>query len=93
MSDIDSVLISTSKGILFVFLPSLIVQKVVFGVMPNIYMIIIMVLTILVSALMIRFEKRNVKEEEITVKNGYMHTQIVLVLSVVLYVIQYLHIV
>ena len=93
MSETDSVLIATSKGILFVFLPSLIVQKAVFGTMPNIYMIIIMVLTILVSALMIRFEKRNVKEEEITVKNGYMHTQIVLVLSVVLYVIQYLHIV
>ena len=35
----------------------------------------------------------DVKEEEITIKNGYMHTQIVLVLSVVLYVIQYLHIV
>ena len=93
MSETDSVLIATSKGILFVFLPSLIVQKAVFGTMPNIYMIIIMVLTILVSALMIKFEKRNVKEEEITVKNGYMHTQIVLVLSVVLYVIQYLHIV
>ena len=42
MSEVDSVLLAFSKGLLFVFLPSLIVQKVMFNFIPDIYMIIIM---------------------------------------------------
>lgn len=93
MSEVDSVLLAFSKGLLFVFLPSLIVQKVVFNLIPDIYMIIIMGFALLLSAIMIMIEKKNVKEEEITVKNGYMHTQIVLVLSVAVYIVQYFNIV
>ena len=93
MSEVDSVLLAFSKGLIFVFLPSLIVQKVIFNFTPDIYMIIIMGFALLLSAIMIMIEKKNVKEEEITVKNGYMHTQIVLVLSVVVYIIQYFNIV
>jgi len=39
------------------------------------------------------YEKKNVKEEEISIKNGYMHTQIVFILTVLVYGIQYLNVI
>lgn len=93
LSEIDSLLLGFAKGIGFIFLPSLIVQKIIFGVMPSIYIILIMAILLLISGIMIMIEKKKVTTEEITIKNGYMHTQIVFTLSVIAYVIQYLDIV
>ena len=51
-------------------------------------MLLIMVVLLFISAVIIKIEKRNVETEEITVKNGYMHTQIVFVLSMIMYILQ-----
>lgn len=88
LSELDSIFLSFSKGLIFVFIPSLIVNKVIFGIVPGFWMLLIMVVLLFISAVIIKIEKRNVETEEITVKNGYMHTQIVFVLSMIMYILQ-----
>lgn len=92
-SEKSSLILSFIKGLGFVFLPSLAIQKAVFGTLPSGLMFAIMLVTLFLSGIMIMLEKKNVKEEEITIKNGYMHTQIVLILAVIVWGIQYFNIV
>jgi len=92
VANIDNILLAFSKGLFFIFLPSLIIQKIVFNIFPSISMIIIMVGMLLLSGFMIMVEKKNVQKEEITIQNGYMHMQIVFILSFIVYTIQYLNI-
>lgn len=92
-SEKSSLILSFIKGLGFVFLPSLAIQKAVFGILPSGLMFAIMLVTLFLSGIMIMLEKKNVKEEEITIKNGYMHTQIVLILAVIVWGIQYFNIV
>ncbi len=83
LKEIDCLVFAFLKGLGFVFLPSLIIQKIIFNSIPNILAIIMMVGFLFISSYMIMIEKRNVKKEEITIKNGYMHTQIVFLLTAV----------
>ena len=83
-SEIDSILFAISKGIGFVFIPSLIVQKLYFKEAVNVVMLIIMAIAISLSAIMIYLKKKNVKEEKITIYNGYMHMKIVLILVAII---------
>lgn len=91
-SEKSSLILAFIKGLIFVFLPSLIIQKVIFGILPSISILAVMIVTLFLSGIMIMIEKKNVKEEEITIKNGYMHTQIVLILAVIVWGIQYFNI-
>lgn len=93
ISEKKCLILSAIKGFVFVFLPSLIIQKYVFGYLPSVYMLVIMIIALFMSGLMIMLEKRKVKKEEITIKNGYMHTQIVFILTIAVYVIQYFNII
>lgn len=92
-SEKNSLILAFIKGLIFVFFPSLIIQKVIFNILPSISILAVMLVTLLLSGIMIMLEKKNVKEEEITIKNGYMHTQIVLILAVIVWGIQYFNIV
>ena len=80
-SEIDSILFAISKGIGLVFIPSLIVQKLYFKEIVNVVMLIAMAIAIILSGVMIYFRKKNVKEEEISIDNGYMHMKIVLIFT------------
>ena len=93
LSEKTSVILGFLKGLIFIFLPSLLIQKSVFGTLHSPLMIAVMIATLFISSLMIKAEKKNVKEEEITIKNGYMHTQIVLILTILVYALQYFKVV
>lgn len=77
------------KGLVFVFLPSLMIQKKVFEVVPTNSILNLMVIMIFISGIIIKIKKRNVEKEETSIRNGYMHAKIVLVLTLITYVIQY----
>lgn len=80
-SEIDCILFSICKGIGFVFIPSLIINKMVFGEMINVMMLITMILAMILSGIMIYYKKKDVKEEEIIMSNAYMQMRIALVLT------------
>ena len=88
MLEIDAICLAFSKGLIFVFVPGLIINKIIFGILPGFYMIVMMIAFLFMSAVAIAMEKRNVVTEEISVKNGYMHTQIVFILSMMIYIVQ-----
>ncbi len=92
-SGIDSILISASKGIAFIFIPSLLLQKLVFGKFISVEMMLIMVIALILSAIFICIKKKDVKNEEISINNGYMHMSIVLLLTLAISFIQYFQIV
>ena len=77
------------KGLIFVFLPSLIIQKKVFGLIHSNAMLNLMVIMIFISGIIIMLKKKNVIKEETSIKNGYMHAKIVFILTSVTYLIQY----
>jgi len=93
LSEISSLILAFVKGLVFIFTPSLIIQKMVFGSLPSTFMLLIMLLNLFASGLIIMYEKKNIKEEEISIKNGYMHMQIVFILTVLVYGIQYLNVI
>ena len=86
-------ILSFAKGLCFIFLPSLVIQNFVFHKLPSLSMIVLMVICLLASCFMIYVQKKKVKKEEISIKNGYMHTEIVLVLTAIICFIQYFNIV
>lgn len=88
MSEIDSIMFSICKGIGLLFIPSLIIQKYVFHEFIPISMLIFMIIAIILSSVLICWEKRNTKNEEISIDNGYMHMKIVLLLSLLLFGLQ-----
>ena len=84
MSEINSIILSFAKGLCFIFLPSLAIQNLVFHNLPSLQMIILMIVCLFASCLMIYIQKRKVEKEEISIKNGYMHTEIVLILTAII---------
>lgn len=88
MSEIDSIMFSICKGIGLLFIPSLIIQKYVFHEFITISMLIFMIIAIILSSVLICWEKRNIKNEEITIDNGYMHMKIVLIMTLLLFGLQ-----
>ena len=93
LSEMSSLILAFLKGLVFVFLPSLIIQQNVFGTIHSPLMIAVMIVALFISGILIKIEKRNVKEEEINIKNGYMHTQIVFILTILVYALQYFNVV
>ena len=92
-SESDSILIAISKGIAFVFIPSLIVQKIVFNEFIQINMLILMILAVVLSALFICIKKKKTDVEEISIHNGYIHTKIVFILTTIISAVQFLQLV
>ncbi len=90
LSEMDSILLSISKGAIFVYIPGLIVQKLVFGSLVHWSMLIFMFVALIASGISIYFKKKDVKEEEILTSNGYMHMKIVLYLTIIITVAQVL---
>ena len=93
LSEMSSLILAFLKGLIFVFLPSLIIQQNVFGTIYSPLMIAVMIVALFISGILIKIEKRNVKEEEINIKNGYMHAQIVFILTILVYALQYFSVV
>lgn len=90
LSEIDSILLAICKGVGFIFIPSLIVYKLVFKDTINLIMLITMVIVLFLSAIMIYIKKRNVAEEEISIDNGYMHMKIAFILTILVSGVQIL---
>lgn len=88
LSEVDSILIAISKGIGFIFIPSLIIQKVIFKEFLNIIMLLSMIVAIVLSVIIIYLKKKNINNEEISINNGHMHMKIVLTLILVISAIQ-----
>lgn len=87
-SEIKSLLLAISKGIGFIFIPSLLVYVAVFNEIPNISISICGFIALILSGIIIFIKKKNVKNEEITINNGYMHMKIVLSLTICLSIVQ-----
>ena len=92
LSEIDSILLSIAKGIGLIFIPSLIIQKLVFNEMVSFIMLITMFIAMVLSAVMIYIKKKNVKIEEISIDNGFMHMKIVFILTMVIGAVQFIQI-
>ncbi len=90
LSEIDSIFLAIAKGIIFVFLPSMIIQKLVFGEIVSLMMLLCLISAMVFSALIIFVKKKNVDKEIISIENGYMHARIVLVLTLTLCLVNYL---
>ena len=90
LSELDSALLAISKGIGFVFIPSLIIQKLIFKEITNMPMLITMVIACGLSAFMIYLKKKDVKIEETSMTNAFMQMRIVLKLTIIVSIMQYL---
>lgn len=89
-SEMKSLSLAIIKGVGFIFIPSLIIQKLVYGEFPQILTVIATFLALVLSGIMICLKKKNVESEEISIDNGYMHTKIVFILTVIVSGIQIL---
>ena len=89
-SEMKSLSLAIIKGVGFIFIPSLIIQKLVYGEFPKIPTVIATFLALVLSGIMICLKKKNVESEEISIDNGYMHTKIVFILTVIVSGIQIL---
>ncbi len=83
-SETDSFVYSICKGIVFIFLPCLLIQKMVFKELISFTLLISMIVAMILSAVFIKYKKKDVKEEKISIDNGYMHMKIVLILTLAL---------
>ena len=92
-TETTSLILAFLKGLIFVFVPSLLIQKIIFGTIHSPLMILVMIITLFISGIMIQAEKKNIKKEEISIKNGYMHMKIVFLLTIMVYGLQYLKVV
>lgn len=90
MSEEDSLILAFTKGLTFIFLPSIVIKKIVFDTLPSTSMFLIEMALLLTSCLMIFRKKREIEEEEISIKNGYMHMKIVLVLVAISAFLQFI---
>lgn len=92
LSETDSILLSIAKGFGLIFIPSLIIQKLVFDEMINFIMFITMAIAMVLSAVIIYIKKKNVKIEEISIDNGFMHMKIVFILTMAIGTVQLIQI-
>lgn len=89
ISEIDSIIFAFTKGLVFIFLPSIVLQKIVFNSITEVPILLVEVALLFISCLMIYTKKKNVKEEQITIKNGYMHLKIVVMLTTMMSALQF----
>ena len=93
MSEIDSVILSVCKGIGFIFIPSIVVNQLVFNEMLSINMLVVMLFAMILSGIMIYEHKKNVEEEVICMNNAYMQMRIVLILTLFIIAVQILQLI
>ena len=86
----SALLYSFTKGLLLILLPNTFLGYFVFGEIISSGMLIIMCSALLLSGTAILLQRRNEKEEVVSVENGYIHMYIVLVLTLIVYAIQYM---
>ena len=89
-SDNKSIILAFLKGFAFIFIPSLIIERQVFKTSQPWYMLISEIALLLLSCVWIYFEKINIKKEEITLENGYIHMRIVGILTGIMLLIEFL---
>ena len=80
-SNIVSIILSFLKGLIFIFIPSLIIEKVVFNQFQSIYITIFESIILLMSAILIDYQKKGIEKEEISIENGYKYMNIVVFLT------------
>ena len=90
LSKFDSIFLSFLKGLVFIFIPSLFIGKIVFNNFQNWYLTIFEVFILFMSVVLIYFEKKNIEKEEISLENGYKYMNIVVRLTGVMLLIEFL---
>lgn len=93
MSEADSLILSFAKSFLCITLPSIVIQKICFNTIPTMPKICVVMAFLLCGLLAILIQKRDVKEEEISIKNGYLHLEIVFILTAILSTMLYFKII
>lgn len=90
MSETKSIILSFFKGLTFIFIPCLIIQKIVFNNIQNIYITFLEILILLISAISIYLEKKNIEKEEVSIENGYKYMKIVVILTGFMLLVEFL---
>ena len=90
MTDLQSLLLAFLKGLGFIFIPGLFIQRFYLKYQTNWIMVGTMAVLLFGSTLSILYHKKNVKKEEVSLKNGYMHMKIVATYIAIIGVIQFL---
>ena len=81
-SDFKSVVLAVLKGLVCIFLPSMLIQKLVFGEVMD-YVLIFMIVMQIACGIAAYVSRANVKKEEFSVDNGYYNTRIILALTII----------
>lgn len=81
-SDFKSVVLAVLKGLVCIFLPSMLIQKLVFGEVMD-YVLIFMVVMQIACGIAAYVSRANVKKEEFSIDNGYYNTRIILALTII----------
>ena len=87
-SNLKSSIFAILKSLICLVLPCIGIHYLAFKEIPGIPEIIGTVLAVIISTIIIYFVKRNVKEEETSIKNGIMHAKIVFILTTILAVLE-----
>lgn len=90
LSEIDSAIIGIGKGFGFIFVPSLLLQQIIFHEIVSVPMLFAMFSAIVIITILILWKKKNVTEEKVSLDSGYMQTKMVFVLTLIIGVCQYL---
>ncbi len=84
----SSIMMGFIKGLIFVFIPCIGIQYIMFKQTIEIGMIILSLILLAISCIAIMVAKKDVKEEEISMKNAYLHMKIVAVLSSIMLIVE-----
>ena len=90
MTDFQALMMSFLKALGFIFIPGLFIQRFCLNAEIDWILVGTMLVMLFASSLTILFQKKDVKKEEITLKNGYMHLKIVAIYIAIIGIIQFL---
>lgn len=85
-----SVAMGFAKGLIFIFIPCLLIQYLVFKQTTPIGLIILSLILLFASCIAIMIAKKDVKKEETSMKNAYLHMKIVAILTGILAMTQFI---
>ena len=89
-SECYSLWLAYSKGLVFILLPSIAVQYIVFKSYPIPPMILVLASCLYGSGYLIMMERRQHKKELINVQNGYIHMEIVAFFTAIVGMLEYI---
>ena len=90
MTDLQALILAFLKGLGFIFIPGLFIQRFYLKYQTNWIMVGTMAILLFGSTLAILYHKKNVKKEKVSIKNGYMHMKIVATYIAIIGIIQFL---